>query len=216
MFKRLGFSLAREQYEAVANADAGAIERVLKHTRARLARFQQQHSSCRPRSQAAAAADGADSPPDSPAGQLHGLPPGGGAAGAIAALRLGEQPCEPAGPCFQSFGAALEASLADKEQQLEELRETNEVRAVGARLGSCRTLHGWRGWAHRSGQRAVKAAWACRQVPCQRGPARAGHALAACLQLPAGHVAALAERAFAPPRPRFWRPRSASWSSWCA
>ncbi|EFN53489.1 hypothetical protein CHLNCDRAFT_49012 [Chlorella variabilis] len=74
VFRRMGFALAREHCEAVANAEAGAVERVLKLL--------------------------------------------------LAAGALGHPA---AAAAFPTLDQALHASLADKEQQLEELRETNQI-----------------------------------------------------------------------------------------
>ena len=147
VFKRLGFVLPKEHYEAVASGEAGAVERVLRLVRAKMAKYQENGG--RPGSGqqgtaeagAAAAADhyarlpqqvvvppGASQPASPPAGA-----PPEAVADAIAALHLGS------GGKLASGGgialsvmagpaeAALKASLADKEQQLVELRETNEV-----------------------------------------------------------------------------------------
>ncbi|KAL4459165.1 hypothetical protein ABPG75_014030 [Micractinium tetrahymenae] len=76
VFKRMGFMLAREQYEAVSNADPGAVERVLKLLAA--------------------------------SGALGGAGSGGA-------------------PAFPTLDQALASSLAEKEQQLEEMRDVNEI-----------------------------------------------------------------------------------------
>ena len=173
VFKRMGFALAREQFEAVANAEAGAIERVLKLVRTRMARFQEggstagggcgsgRNSSAAVRQAggggaAAAAAVSSSSQPGSPAhyaprqqqqqqgqGQGQAADHASQAADSIAALRIAaEVPAKLlqqqqgsggkgavclTATAFPTLDQALSASLADKEQQLEELRETNEV-----------------------------------------------------------------------------------------
>ncbi|KAL4427154.1 hypothetical protein ABPG77_001158 [Micractinium sp. CCAP 211/92] len=81
VFKRMGFTLPREQYEAVANAEPGAVEQVLKLVHA--------------------------------PGKLAATWTAGG---------------RPAGsPAFPTLDQALAFSLADKERQLEELRDVNEI-----------------------------------------------------------------------------------------
>lgn len=131
----MGFVLAREQQEAVANAEAGAIERVLKLVRAKMARFQEGGGrGGAPAAGAAAAAS--SSQPGSPARFAAASPAAvDAAADRIAAVRLAaEVPAKllvgaaggvPA--AFPTLDQALAASLADKEAQLEELRETNQV-----------------------------------------------------------------------------------------
>lgn len=147
VFRRLGFALAREQCEAVASAEPGAIERVLKLARARMARFQEGGSR--------AGTGGADtsgsassSQPGSPVCAAAVESPPVAAADSIAALRLaaevpaklgGAQPYAAAlATTSAPFGTpdqALAASLADKEAQLAELRETNEVGGGQAEAG---------------------------------------------------------------------------------
>ncbi|KAL4854161.1 Sperm flagellar protein 1 [Chlorella vulgaris] len=155
VFKRLGFSLAREQYEAVVNAEAHAVERVLKLVRTKMARFQLELT------ERAARQGDSWSQPDSPAGfgaarqgaaGHHAAPPAAEAApgdgngvvrsmsGSIAALRLGDvssklaassmlgRACDGTAPAsFPSLDQAVAASIEDREQQLDELRETNEI-----------------------------------------------------------------------------------------
>lgn len=144
----MGFALAREQQEAVANAEAGAVERVLKLVRAKMARFQEGggRTSAPPAAGAATAAAASTSQPGSPA-RFTAVSPAAAAdvaADSIAAVRLaGEVPAKllagggvgGAPVAFPTLDQALAASLADKEQQLEELRETNEVHWGG--------VHGW-------------------------------------------------------------------------
>ena len=136
VFRRMGFALAREQQEAVANAEAGAIERVLKLVRAKMARFQEGGGRGGAPAAGAAAAT-STSQPGSPARFAAASPAAvDAAADRIAAVRLAaEVPAKllvagaaggvPA--AFPTLDKALAASLADKEAQLEELRETNQV-----------------------------------------------------------------------------------------
>ncbi len=149
----MGFTLPREQYEAVANAEPGAVERVLKLVRARMARFQEAAAGGRGPRQPGCAPAVSSSQPGSPAfAAAHGgaatageampyAPAVAAAADSIAALRLGgpgDAPGKlaaawtaggrPAGsPAFPTLDQALASSLAEKEQQLEELRDVNEV-----------------------------------------------------------------------------------------
>lgn len=146
VFKRMGFTLAREHYEAVANADPGAVERVLKLVRARMARFQEAAargprpagaSSSQPSSPAYAAAyEGAAA-----VAALPYAPAVAAATDSIAALRLGGPRDVPSklaatgaagggragSPAFPTLDQALASTLAEKEQQLEELRDVNEI-----------------------------------------------------------------------------------------
>lgn len=143
VFRRMGFSLAREQQEAVANAEAGAVERVLKLVRAKMARFQE--GGVRAGAGAGAGTtDASTSQPGSPARFAAASPAAAvdAAADSIAAVRLAaEVPAKllagggagGAQAAFPTLDQALAASLADKEQQLEELRETNEVGGRGGR-----------------------------------------------------------------------------------
>lgn len=157
VFKRMGFTLAREHYEAVANADPGAVERVLKLVRARMARFQEAAargprpagaSSSQPSSPAYAAAyEGAAA-----VAALPYAPAVAAATDSIAALRLGGPRDVPSklaatgaagggragSPAFPTLDQALASTLAEKEQQLEELRDVNEVGP-----GSPGSRHGW-------------------------------------------------------------------------
>ncbi|PRW60873.1 sperm flagellar [Chlorella sorokiniana] len=137
VFRRMGFVLAREQQETVANAEAGAIERVLKLVRAKMARFQESGGRAGAAATGTTAAVASTSQPSSPARFAATSPAAVEAvADSIAAVRLaGEVPAKllagggmggaPAG--FPMLDQALAASLTDKEQQLEELRETNQI-----------------------------------------------------------------------------------------
>lgn len=64
VFKRMGFVVAREEYEAVVNCEAGAVERVLKLAKTRMARFQEAGGR---RSLSRSSSAGGGSQPQSPA-----------------------------------------------------------------------------------------------------------------------------------------------------
>eukprot|EP00887_Chlorella_sp_A99_P007000 scaffold2.g7000.t1 len=141
VFKRMGFTLPREECEAVANCEPGAVERVLELVKAKMARFQE--GGGRTGSRAAGGCVGAEGYAYAPAERA--APPGDDeAAGALAALHIGgsgKAGGGSGGTCVVRVAAggtateqALHASLADKEEQLAELRETNEVRLKDAKI----------------------------------------------------------------------------------
>ena len=204
----MGFALAREHCEAVANAEAGAVERVLKLVRHKMARFQEQGSRPLPRQggsggAAAEAADQAAAAPDAKAPAAAAA-----AADSIAALRLaGEVPSKllaagalghpAAAAAFPTLDQALHASLADKEQQLEELRETNQV--GGARMGggasasACVPVWMVRGWS--GGGWWMGRGWCRLPCCCHAAPARCWLCGLPCYPC-------------RPPSPPIWPPRA--------
>lgn len=162
VFKRLGLTLSRDQCNAVANADGGAIERTLKAVRAGMARFQEGAVARSGSGGSPSHAAASTSQPVSPAYAHGGYPAAGGAeaaADSIAALRIAAD--VPAKYAQQGMGGgavgsaaaskaaaaaaaaagyptldhAVAASLEAKECQLEELRETNEARVWMCRGG---------------------------------------------------------------------------------
>ena len=132
VFRKLGFSVAKPDCEAVTTAQPGAIERVLKLVRHKLAR-----SSPGAGAAAGAARAGSGGQPHAYGGgrpqaqaQAHGgLARGGGMHAAHA--RGGGQHAAAA-----AAAAAAEVSrelLADKEATIQELRETNEILSIKVR-----------------------------------------------------------------------------------
>lgn len=221
----MGFTVARDQLEAVAKADTGCVERLLKHVRARMARFQESSAAAGRTSRQGSMAAGMHGTADGMHDGMHGaggfnseigggmdgtgrfngtgldasLDAAGGwhaapgaptastsrpasphaaaaAVDSIAALRLGGAAAFAAAPAaglptklsagallggsfsgpmaggagagaprasslaFPTLDQAVAANLSDKEAQLDELRETNEVGVQG------RAGEGGRGW----------------------------------------------------------------------
>lgn len=200
----MGFTLSREHYEAVSNADPGAVERVLKLVRSRMARFQEAAAggrssrqagctagSSQPTSPAFAAPRGAAAGTAAAAVPMSYAQPVVAATDSITALRLGgplDMPSKllasgaPGGgiagsPAFPTLDQALASSLAEKEQQLEELRDVNEVGAWCA-VGVWRAVGALWAAARAGTPGASRAARSCRQL-CSFGRGTSWQLLAA-------------------------------------
>ncbi|KAL3134828.1 hypothetical protein ABBQ32_007799 [Trebouxia sp. C0010 RCD-2024] len=125
VFKKLDFVLAKSEIEAVVNCDPGAVERVLKLVKVKLEKYNDRQS------QRSSSNEG-----DSPGYQeLSSRTPGstGGQMGDSTGRRTQSRTAKPS-PTAQAHvtvkGASDKASaaeLADKEQTILELRETNEI-----------------------------------------------------------------------------------------
>lgn len=146
-------------HQAMATCEPGAAERVLRLVRAKMARFQEGQAGSRAGSRNGMGS-GATSDPTAatsvsgfPMQQLHQIVAGstdGAMVDATMGLRIGgtspasgSSGSRVAAGGGGSMDAALRTALADREQQLAELRETNEARqgsGGGGRLAGCASL----------------------------------------------------------------------------
>eukprot|EP00197_Chlamydomonas_leiostraca_P003707 CAMPEP_0202862740 /NCGR_PEP_ID=MMETSP1391-20130828/3672_1 /ASSEMBLY_ACC=CAM_ASM_000867 /TAXON_ID=1034604 /ORGANISM="Chlamydomonas leiostraca, Strain SAG 11-49" /LENGTH=254 /DNA_ID=CAMNT_0049542315 /DNA_START=101 /DNA_END=865 /DNA_ORIENTATION=- len=149
VFKRMGFTIAKQDFEAVSNCQPGAIERVLKLVKGKVAKFREEGftgSPVAPTVPSAAYAHPGAMMAQQQAGMGGGYGMGGGQQGGPlgpmnsgVGARAGQGPVmgaiPPGGgrllgggmPLGGMAGGVHPEVLAEKEQAIAELRETNEI-----------------------------------------------------------------------------------------